>query len=106
MYEEQNKGAYEEQNKVAAETLSTLVNSFSFDAEGVAKAMSNQHRTLQQAFTSLCIEWLKMCASDTYRTDGRNEASHNVAVEIKNAYNHNHTETTCEFFDDITLPMV
>ena len=96
----------EKKSAETADKITTILNDFSFDAEQVAKAMSREHKTLQQAFTGLCLEWLKVCASDTYSTDGRNEASHNIAKEIKVAYDHNHTETTCEFFDDIRLPMI
>lgn len=41
--------------------------------------MSMEHRTLQQTFTSLCLRWLRLCASEEYRVDGRNEASQRLA---------------------------
>lgn len=44
--------------------------------------MSTEHRTLQQSFTRLCIEWIKYVASDEYRFDGRNEENHKVCKEI------------------------
>lgn len=65
-----------------ADTIALMVNSFSFNPKEVCKAMCNEHRTLQQTFTRLCIEWLKTCASDNYRYDGRNEDSHAVAKNI------------------------
>jgi len=43
---------------------------------------SVQHRTLQQSFTKLCIEWLEYCASPEYKFDQRNEASHEVAKQM------------------------
>lgn len=95
-----------DKNKEYADKLSDMVNSFSFSATDVAKAMTMEHKTLQQNFTRLCIEWLKVCASDDYRTDGRNEDSHNIAKEIVTAYNHNHTETSFQTFDDIGLPFI
>lgn len=69
-------------NKENAQKVSEMLNCFSFDYEGFCKAMSNEHRTLQQSFTRLCVHWLCTCASDEYRYDGRNEASHEVAKAL------------------------
>lgn len=70
-------------NKEDARKVAEMLNSFfTFDYEGFCKAMSNEHRTLQQSFTRLCIHWLCTCASDDYRYDGRNEASHEVAKAL------------------------
>jgi len=35
-----------------------------------------------QSFTRLCFAWIEHCASEEYRHDGRNLASHEVAKEI------------------------
>ena len=51
----------------------------SFSNKAFCDSMQREHRTLQQAFTELCYEWLKTCASDDYKYDGRNEASHITA---------------------------
>ena len=69
-------------NKENAQKVAEMLNSFTIDYEGFCKAMSNEHRTLQQSFTRLCIHWLCTCASDEYRYDGRNEASHEVAKAL------------------------
>ena len=69
-------------NKENAQMVAEMLNSFTFDYEGFCKAMSNEHRTLQQSFTRLCIHWLCTCASDEYRYDGRNEASHERAMAL------------------------
>ena len=69
-------------NKENAQKVAEMLNSFTFDYKGFCKAMSNEHRTLQQSFTRLCIHWLCTCASDEYRYDGRNEASHEVAKAL------------------------
>ena len=69
-------------NKENAQKVAEMLNIFTFDYEGFCKAMSNEHRTLQQSFTRLCIHWLCTCASDEYRYDGRNEASHEVAKAL------------------------
>ena len=58
------------------------VNTFTSDADTFNVLMSNEHRTLQQSFTKLCLQWLEHCATDEYRTDGRNEGSKKVAKEI------------------------
>lgn len=69
----------ESRNKDKARAIASLLNDFSFNAKEVAKEMTREHKTLQQNFTRLCVEWLKVCASDEYSFDGRNEASHEVA---------------------------
>lgn len=58
------------------------VNNMSFSAKKLCEAMSHEHRTLQQNFTRVCIEWLRTCASDDYGYDGRNESSHLVAKKL------------------------
>lgn len=69
-------------NEENVRKVSDMLNNMSFDYEGFCKAMSNEHRTLQQNFTRLCIQWLCTCASDEYRYDGRNEASHEIAKAL------------------------
>ena len=75
----------DERNKQNAEQVAEMVNVFGFDNDGFCDAMCRQHRTLQQNFTRLCIAWLATCASDDYRYDGRNEASHEVAKALINS---------------------
>lgn len=62
--------------------VSLMLNSLSFDPEDFCKEFTKEHRTIQQSFTRLCIHWLCTCASDDYRFDGRNEASHQVAKAL------------------------
>jgi len=62
--------------------MSNTLNNYSFNGKMFCKAMSHEHRTLQQSFTGLCFEWLKICAGDNYRFDGRNEASHVLCKRI------------------------
>ena len=77
------------------EQVEDFLNDYSFSPKEFCKVMSTRtHRTIQQSFTRLCVEWLKTCASEDYRTDGRNEASHQVAKEL------------LEGKDDITLPFI
>ena len=68
--------------KKNVEVVSNMLNSFSFNPEEFCKEMTREHRTLQQSFTRLCIHWLCTCASDDYRYDGRNEASHEIAKAL------------------------
>lgn len=75
----------DERNKQNAEQVAGMLNVFGFDNDGFCDAMCRQHRTLQQNFTRLCIAWLATCASDDYRYDGRNEASHEVAKALINS---------------------
>ena len=62
--------------------VSDMLNSFSFDPELFCEEFSKEHRTIQQKLTRLCIHWLCTCASDDYRYDGRNEASHKLAKAL------------------------
>lgn len=62
--------------------MADAVNKFSFDQKEFNKIMSNQHRTLQQSFTRLCVDWLRHCGSEEYRYDGRNEASHQMGKAV------------------------
>lgn len=64
-----------------AELISNAIN-WGMRNEAFCKAMSVEHRTLQQGFTRLCVEWLKVCASDSYRFDARNESSHILAKKM------------------------
>lgn len=66
-------------------TVSRMLNSYSFNPAAFCKNMQNEHRTLQQSFTRLCVEWLKTCASDEYLFDERNRASHEVAKRMVEA---------------------
>ncbi len=58
-----------------ADKASDAVNG-SFDFDLFNKSMSCQHRTLQQTFTSMCLHWIKYVGSDEYKTDLRNQYSH------------------------------
>ena len=71
-----------QEDKDNARVVSSMVNDFSFNYDGFCSAMTLEHRTLQQCFTKLCIHWLATCASEEYRFDDRNEASHNIAKAI------------------------
>ena len=62
--------------------VSDMLNSFSFSPEEFCKEFTKEHRTIQQNLTRLCIHWLCTCASDDYRFDGRNEASHVIAKAL------------------------
>lgn len=62
--------------------VSDMLNSFSFSPEDFCKEFSKEHRTIQQNLTRLCIHWLCTCASDDYRYDLRNEASHVIAKAL------------------------
>lgn len=58
------------------------LNCFVFNDKAFCDAMTKQHRTLQQSFTNLCLEWIKTCGSLDYRYDGRNEMSHYVCKDL------------------------
>lgn len=69
--------------KESARKIGDLFNCYGFGAKDVAEYIAQtEHRTIQQSITRFCIEWLKVCASEDYGYDGRNEASHIVAKEL------------------------
>lgn len=78
-----------------ARTIGKMANSFGFSPKAIAKYIAQtEHRTIQQSITRFCVEWLRVCASEDYRYDGRNEASHEVAKKLLDGH------------DDIYLPFI
>ena len=73
--------------KEMASEMTDFVNTFSNEPrKEFIQAMASEHRTLQQSFTRLCLEWIEHCASTDYRTDGRNESSHHICKAMIQAY--------------------
>ena len=58
--------------QVVSDMLATL----GFDKKAFCELFTKEHRTIQQNFTELCIQWIMTCADDSYRYDLRNEDSH------------------------------
>lgn len=86
--------------ETAVSTMSDFVNNFNSDHKEFCELMSRDHRTLQQSFTRLCLEWLEHVASDNYSTDLRNESSHTVARDMIKLYQ----EKQKEIFGRAFLP--
>lgn len=80
-----------------ARACSDFVNNYNLDSETFCQAMANQHRTLQQSFTRLCLAWLKKCAEleSANCFDLRNEAGVKLAKRIVDT-----------FKDDMYLPLI
>ena len=73
--------------KEMAGEMTDFVNTFSTEPRTeFIKAMANEHRTLQQSFTRLCLDWIEHCATQEYRTDGRNESTHQMCKALVQAY--------------------
>lgn len=70
-----------------AGTITGVLNYMSNDSErgylAFSVAMEREHRTLQQAFTRLCLAWFLFAANPDYRTDLRNEATHELAATLR-----------------------
>lgn len=66
--------------KEFASICSEFVNSYNIDVKGFAEAMSHEHRTLQQSFTRLIVEYLKVQAQEY--DDGRNQAAINFSKKV------------------------
>jgi len=77
-----SKSLIMKQTKELVKEVTDYVNTFNNKGQEFCEAMSCEHRTLQQSFTKLCLNWLEHCASDEYRTDGRNEQSKKIAMEL------------------------
>lgn len=66
-----------------AEMITSELNSFGFNYKGVCEAMLREHKTLQQSFTRLCVEWLRtLGTAEEWHFDGRNEASRELAKKL------------------------
>lgn len=70
------------QAKELVQEITDYVNSFNDKGIEFCSAMSVEHRTLQQSFTKLCLQWIEFISSDLYRTDARNEQSKKIAQEL------------------------
>jgi hypothetical protein len=67
--------------EVVADTLNTSLDNE--ETKEFIRAMTRQHRTLQQNFTRLCSEWIKHLAGlSNTQYDARNEASVKYAKQV------------------------
>jgi len=70
-----------------AGTITNVLNVMSNDTDrghlAFCVAMEREHRTLQQAFTRLCVAWFLYASSPEYRTDLRNEGTHQIALKLQ-----------------------
>lgn len=72
--------------KAAKELFGFLNVSDQVDIDNFLLEAQREHRTLQQAFTSLCFAWINAIADDDpTRWDARNEDAVAWACKIKNA---------------------
>ena len=70
------------ETKELVQDITDYLNTFNSKEKEFCEAMSCEHRTLQQNFTRLCLQWIEHCASPEYRTDGRNDGSKEVSIRI------------------------
>lgn len=80
-YESITIADWSEKDKYNENFVSDMVNDFGFNYKSVAKAMANDHCTLQQNFMRLCFEFIRQMSEKKY-FDGRNEASVKLAKKI------------------------
>lgn len=69
-----------DKNREVASALTTAVNCF-FDERKAAEYMLREHRTLQQTFTRVCVEWLFALSKQEFYDD-RNAASVKLAKDL------------------------
>lgn len=72
--------ATRDKNQEVASALTTAVNCY-FTERKAAEYMLREHRTLQQTFTRVCVEWLKVL-STVEHYDDRNAASVKLAKDL------------------------
>lgn len=72
--------ATRDKNQEVASALTTAVNCY-FNERKVAELMTREHRTLQQTFTRVCVEWLLALSKQEYYDD-RNAASVKLAKDL------------------------
>ena len=92
------KATMEQFSKVTdADLIVDLINNFGFDDKGVANNIIGRHRTLQQSFMRLCLEYIKAQAKvDISWTDARNEATVKLSKRIVEAIG----------IEDMYVPMI
>lgn len=78
--------------------ITDYLNSFTRKEKPFCEAMSREHRTLQQSFTRLCLQWLEHCATEEYRVDGRNEDSQKISREILELWQERHGDFSPSMF--------
>lgn len=88
-----------DKNQEIASAIMEAVNCFGFDEKRIVKYMSEDHRTLQQSFTKVCVEWLRTLATTSYY-DHRNEASVYFAKALMNI------PEVQELIDSTRFPMI
>lgn len=73
-----------QQGRNAAKEVSNIVNYSGAGIEGFLDEMGRDHRTLQQSFTRLCLQWLEQVAErkGPQFTDARNETSQKIAEKV------------------------
>ena len=69
--------------RVTADLLNHMRNDTDQGRLAFCAAMALQHRTLQQAFTRLCVAWFLCAADPAYRSDPRNEATQQLARRLR-----------------------
>ncbi len=81
---------------LAVSELFLTLNSGTFNPERFAKAVSMQHKTLQQIFFKTMIATIRLMASPAYSRDRRNQVSCEIAQDI----------VSTGVLDDVHLPMI
>lgn len=66
-----------------AHTIADTLNTTGFNYNHFNEAMANDiHRTVQQFWMKLVVNYIRFAASDAYRTDARNKASKELAEQL------------------------
>ena len=82
-----------------ADQITNGVNNSLFNHDEFNKAMSKEHKTLQQNFTRLALKWIEHLAeTDLKKTDHRNEASVKTAKKLLDRFKDGETRDLAKDF--------
>ena len=73
---------HEEATRKTASDITSALNSMAMDKKAVGEALIHEHRTLQQSFAGVAVEYFKALL-ESGRYDGRNEATYKFAKSIE-----------------------
>lgn len=71
-----------------AKDFGDFVNSYGHNEKDFIEGFMSQHRTLQQSSFRVMLKLIEAIASEEYRFDGRNEATHLMAKKLVKGFNH------------------
>ena len=85
-----------------ADVITDFVNNFNADKEAFIAALFKEHRTLQQSTIRLFLQVIEAAADQSYRTDGRNDATKQTCQDIVEGFKMVRKEKEGKYFCDMS----